>query len=73
MDFGLIHTVWTLILVALFFGIVRWAWSDRRREGFGRAEREPLNDDMDSLPPLTPIPSPEGRGGRAERAGARPR
>ncbi len=48
MDFGLFHTIWTLILIVLFFGIIRWAWSDRRRASFERAEREPLLDDDDA-------------------------
>jgi cytochrome c oxidase cbb3-type subunit 4 len=83
MDFGLFHSVWTLILVAMFIGIVRWAWSDRRRESFARAEREPLSDEEDSqsLPlspggrgqgvrgrPLIPTPSPSRGEGRGPSA-----
>ena len=44
MDFGLIHSVWTVVLIAIFIGIVRWAWSSRRHASFERAEREPLLD-----------------------------
>ena len=44
MDFGLIHSVWTIVLIAIFIGIVRWAWSSRRQASFERAAREPLLD-----------------------------
>ncbi|MEK6770228.1 MAG: hypothetical protein AABY62_01130 [Pseudomonadota bacterium] len=65
MDFGLIHTVWTIILIAIFFGIVRWAWSSRRHASFERAEREPLlEEEPCSLSRPSPsLPLPEGEGG----------
>ncbi len=48
MDFGLIHSVWTIVLIAIFIGIVRWAWSSRRHASFERAAREPLLDSDDA-------------------------
>jgi cytochrome c oxidase cbb3-type subunit 4 len=44
-DYGLIHSVWTVLLLVLFLGIVAWAWSGRRRQRFERAARAPLEDD----------------------------
>jgi cytochrome c oxidase cbb3-type subunit 4 len=45
MNFGLIHSVWTVLLVAVFAGIVIWAWSSRRKAKFDEAARMPLEDD----------------------------
>jgi len=41
----LLHTIWTVLLVIVFVGIVIWAWSGRRRERFEAAARLPLEDD----------------------------
>jgi len=65
MDFGLFHSIWTLILIAMFIGIIRWAWSGRRRASFERAAREPLSDDED-LQSLPLSPGGKGQGERGE-------
>ena len=49
MSEGLLHGVWTAILLAVFLAIVVWAWSGRRRRDFEEASRLPLEDDT---PPL---------------------
>lgn len=45
MDFGLIHSVWTVLLVIIFLGIVVWAWSSKRKARFDAAARMPLEED----------------------------
>ena len=58
MNYGLIHSVWTVMMFALFIGIIVWAWSTKRKKQFDEAARLPLEDDDNhSLPP-----SPRGRG-----------
>ncbi len=32
MNFGLIHSVWTVLLFVLFIGIIVWAWSAKRKK-----------------------------------------
>ena len=39
------HTIWTLLLLIAFVGIVIWAWSSRRKAQFDVAARTPLDDD----------------------------
>ena len=47
MSMGLIHSIWTLLLVAIFIGIIAWAFSRRRKQSFDAAARMPLeNDDV---------------------------
>jgi cytochrome c oxidase cbb3-type subunit 4 len=45
MNMGLIHSIWTLLLLAVFIGIVAWAFSRRRQQSFDAAARLPLEDD----------------------------
>jgi cytochrome c oxidase cbb3-type subunit IV len=40
-----IHSVWTVVSVVLFIGIVVWAWSGKRRRSFDAAAQLPLEDD----------------------------
>ena len=42
---GTFFGVITLALMLLFVGIVLWAWNARRRRGFERAARLPLEED----------------------------
>jgi len=42
---ALIHSIWTVVMLILFVGIVAWAWSARRRKDFEEAARLPLEDD----------------------------
>jgi len=58
MNFGLIHSVWTVLLFVLFIGIIVWAWSAKRKPQFDEAARLPLEDEDSHLLPL----SPRGRG-----------
>ncbi len=42
---ALFHSLWTIVLLVLFVGIVAWAWGAGRRERFEHAARMPLEDD----------------------------
>jgi cytochrome c oxidase cbb3-type subunit 4 len=44
MDYGLIHALWTVLLLIVFLGIVAWAWSGKRKRAFDQAARAPLDD-----------------------------
>jgi cytochrome c oxidase cbb3-type subunit 4 len=54
MNMGLIHSVWTVLLVILFLGIVFWAFSGRRRQSFDAAARLPLDDDVPGRADVAP-------------------
>jgi len=45
MDIVLFHSIWTIALLAIFIGIVAWAWSGKRKSSFDEAAHLPLNDD----------------------------
>ena len=45
MNFTLIQSLWTILVMVAFIGIVIWAWSGARRERFEAAARLPLEDD----------------------------
>ena len=48
MDAGLLHGVWTALLLVAFAAIVAWAWSGRRKRDFDEAARLPLEEDEPS-------------------------
>lgn len=39
------HSIWTVIVLVVFIGIVIWAWSAKRKRAFDEAARIPLEDD----------------------------
>ncbi len=45
MDVAMFHSWWTVLLVAIFVGIVVWAFSAKRQPRFDAAARMPLEDD----------------------------
>jgi len=47
---GLVHGIWTLLLLLIFIGIVVWAWSARRKQRFEEAAQIPLQDDKPDSP-----------------------
>ncbi|HSG11009.1 MAG TPA: cbb3-type cytochrome c oxidase subunit 3 [Gammaproteobacteria bacterium] len=49
MDYSLIQTIWTVVVMVLFFGIVIWAWSGKRKERFEEAANIPFAED-DMIP-----------------------
>jgi len=46
MDFSLIHSVWTVVALVLFVGIVIWAWSGKRKQRFDAAANIPFDEDV---------------------------
>ncbi len=59
MTLSMFHALWTGLMLAIFIGIVVWAYNGKRRQRFDAAARSPLDDDeMDSR--LLPL-SPRGR------------
>ena len=42
---SLIQSVWTLVVLVLFVGIVVWAWSGKRKQDFDEAANIPFNED----------------------------
>lgn len=45
MDMGMIQSIWTIVVLVVFVGIVIWAWSDKNKVQFEEAARIPLDDD----------------------------
>jgi cytochrome c oxidase cbb3-type subunit 4 len=41
----LFQSVWTIVVMVLFLGIVLWAYSSKRKPEFDEAARLPLDDD----------------------------
>ena len=50
MNFSLIQSIWTIVVMVLFVGIVIWAWSSKRKARFDEAANIPFaeEDDMTS-------------------------
>jgi cytochrome c oxidase cbb3-type subunit 4 len=46
----MLHSIWTVLLVLIFIGIVAWAYSGKRKVAFEEAARLPLEDDHDLGP-----------------------
>ncbi len=42
---SLIHSIWTLVVLVLFVGIVIWAWSGKRKQDFTDAANIPFHED----------------------------
>ena len=45
MNYSDMSSLMTVVMMAVFIGIVLWAWSGKRREDFEAAARVPLDDD----------------------------
>ena len=45
MDSSLLQSVWTVVALVIFVGIVIWAWSSRRKKDFDKAARMALDDE----------------------------
>jgi cytochrome c oxidase cbb3-type subunit 4 len=45
MNMSLIHSVWTVVVLVLFVGIVVWAWSGKQKRRFDEAANIPFDDD----------------------------
>ena len=50
MDNSLIQSIWTIVVLIVFIGIVVWAWSGKRKARFDEAANIPFTeDDMTSV------------------------
>jgi cytochrome c oxidase cbb3-type subunit 4 len=47
---SLIQSIWTVVVMIIFFGIVWWAYSGHRKEAFDEAARLPLEDEVTIKP-----------------------
>jgi cytochrome c oxidase cbb3-type subunit 4 len=45
MDSILVQSIWTVVVMVLFVGIVVWAWSGKRKQRFDEAANIPFNED----------------------------
>ena len=45
MDVSLIQSIWTVVVLVLFVGIVIWAWSSKRKQEFDEAANIPFHED----------------------------
>ena len=45
MNFTLIQSLWTILVMVAFIGIVIWAWSGKRKQRFEDAANIPFNED----------------------------
>jgi cytochrome c oxidase cbb3-type subunit 4 len=45
MDYSLVQSIWTLVVLVLFVGIVLWAWSGKRKKDFDEAANIPFTED----------------------------
>ena len=45
MDLTLIQSVWTIVVMVVFIGIVIWAWSGKRKQRFEDAANIPFTED----------------------------
>ncbi len=58
LDMNLFHSLWTVVVLITFVGIIIWAYSKNQHSDFEEAARLPLEDD---LPPTKNIKPPEHR------------
>lgn len=60
MDYSLIQSIWTLVVLVLFVGIVIWAWSGKSKQRFDEAANIPFTEDE---------PAPDGHATRENTHG----
>ncbi len=46
MSFTFIQSIWTIVVMVTFLGIVVWAYSGKRKSAFDEAARLPFEDDQ---------------------------
>jgi len=47
-NFTLIQSLWSIVVLVTFIGIVLWAYSGKRKSAFDEAARLPFDDDEPS-------------------------
>ena len=45
MSIVMFNSIWTIVIMITFLGIVAWAFSSKRKDSFDEAARLPLEDD----------------------------
>ena len=45
MSFTFFQSIWTIVIMVTFLGIVAWAYSGKRKSAFDEAARLPFEDD----------------------------
>ena len=45
MSFTFLQSIWTIVVMVTFLGIVAWAYSSKRKSSFDEAARLPFDDD----------------------------
>jgi cytochrome c oxidase cbb3-type subunit 4 len=45
MSFTLIQSIWSIVILVTFLGIVAWAYSSKRKSAFDEAARLPFTDE----------------------------
>jgi len=45
MSFTMIQSIWSIVILVTFLGIVFWAYSSRRKSDFDEAARLPFDDE----------------------------
>jgi len=48
MDMNFIHSIWTVVVLVVFVGIVIWAWSGANKASFDDAANIPFQEDDDN-------------------------
>ena len=56
--YGIVSGILTAVLIALFAGLIAWAWSSKRRASFEASARLPLEEDHDLKPANHREPQP---------------
>lgn len=46
MDMTLFHSLWTVVVLVIFIGIIVWSFSKKRHAAFDQAARLPLEDEQ---------------------------
>jgi cytochrome c oxidase cbb3-type subunit 4 len=56
MDFTLIQSLWSIVVLITFIGIVLWAYSSKRKSAFDEAAHLPFDDETpgDTNKPFSP-------------------
>jgi cytochrome c oxidase cbb3-type subunit IV len=47
MSYEIASTIMTVVMFAVFLGIVAWAWNGRQRDRFDAASRLPLEEELE--------------------------
>ena len=60
MDFTLIQSLWSIVVLVTFLGIVFWAYSGKRKADFDAAARLPFDDEPSNGKPTAKSGQHEG-------------